>query len=197
MTAALEGGEWSAVRLGRTLPPGKTRYPFYRRLGGPQGRSGRTENLVPTGIRSRTVQPVVSRYTDWANLPIITLHHSLKISYSTFIILNTEQKWYIKFNKNKTTESIRTLRWGSPRHISAFWLTNLQRYPRIWSRHAASSTRKWATRYVGELKWPDRLCVCVCVCVSARQSNYCWISLAVFTGPCTVPRLIYKVHQKK
>ena len=44
--------------------PGKTRYPFYRRLGGPQRRSGRAENLVPTGIRSRTVQPVVSRYTD-------------------------------------------------------------------------------------------------------------------------------------
>jgi len=49
-----------------TLPPGKNWYSFYRRLGGPQGRSGRTENLVPTGIRSRTVQPVVSRYTDWA-----------------------------------------------------------------------------------------------------------------------------------
>ena len=45
-------------------PPGKTRYPFYRRLGGPQGRSGRSENLVSTGIRSRTVQPVVSPYTD-------------------------------------------------------------------------------------------------------------------------------------
>ena len=40
------------------LPPRKTRYPFYRRLGGPQGRSGRAENLVPTGIRSRTIQPV-------------------------------------------------------------------------------------------------------------------------------------------
>ena len=64
MTAALEGGECSAARPGRTLPPGKTRYPFYRRLGGPQGRSGRAENLVPTGIPSRTVQPVVSRYTD-------------------------------------------------------------------------------------------------------------------------------------
>ena len=38
--------------------PGKSRYPFYRRLGGPQGRSGRAENLVPTAIRSRTVQPV-------------------------------------------------------------------------------------------------------------------------------------------
>ena len=58
MTAALEGGEWSAARPGRTLPPGKTWYPFYRRLSRPQGRSGRAENLVPTGIRSLTVQPV-------------------------------------------------------------------------------------------------------------------------------------------
>jgi hypothetical protein len=32
MTAALEGGEWSAARPGRTLPPGKNRYPFYRKL---------------------------------------------------------------------------------------------------------------------------------------------------------------------
>ena len=69
MTAALEGGEWSAARRGRTLPQGKTRYPLYRRLGGPQGRSGRTENLAPTGISSRTVQPVVSRYIDWATRP--------------------------------------------------------------------------------------------------------------------------------
>jgi len=29
MTAALEVGEWSAARPGRTLPPGKTRYPVY------------------------------------------------------------------------------------------------------------------------------------------------------------------------
>jgi len=56
MTAALEGGEWSAARPGRTLPQGQTQYPFYRRLGWPQGWSGRAENLVPTGIRSRTVQ---------------------------------------------------------------------------------------------------------------------------------------------
>ena len=47
----------------------QNRYPFYRRLGGPQSRSGRAENLVPTGIRSRTFQPVVSRYTDWATVP--------------------------------------------------------------------------------------------------------------------------------
>jgi hypothetical protein len=58
MTTVLERGKWSAARPGRTLPPAKTRYPLYRRLGGPQGRSERAENLVPTGIRSRTVQPV-------------------------------------------------------------------------------------------------------------------------------------------
>jgi hypothetical protein len=52
MTAALEGGEWSAELPGRTLPPGKTLYPFYRRLGEPQGQSRRAENLAVTGIRS-------------------------------------------------------------------------------------------------------------------------------------------------
>jgi len=64
MIAALEGGEWSAARLGRTLHPVKTRYPFDRSLGAPYGRSERAENLVPTGIRSRTVEPVASLYTD-------------------------------------------------------------------------------------------------------------------------------------
>jgi len=58
MAAALEGGEWSAVRPGSTLPLGKTRYPFYRGQGGLQGRSGRAENFVPIGIRSQTVKPV-------------------------------------------------------------------------------------------------------------------------------------------
>ena len=75
MTAALERVEWPAARPGRTLPPGKTRYPFYRRLGGPQGRFGRAENLVPTGIRSRIVQLVVSRYTDWATQPTYSLQY--------------------------------------------------------------------------------------------------------------------------
>jgi hypothetical protein len=35
------------------LPPGKNRYPLYRRLGGPQGRFGRVRKISsPTGIRS-------------------------------------------------------------------------------------------------------------------------------------------------
>jgi hypothetical protein len=51
-TSVLEGGEWSAACPGHTLPLGKTRYQLYRRLGGPQGRSGWAENLAPTGIQS-------------------------------------------------------------------------------------------------------------------------------------------------
>jgi len=48
MTAALEGGEWSAACPGCTLPQGKTQYPFYRRLGGPQGWSGWAGNPGPS-----------------------------------------------------------------------------------------------------------------------------------------------------
>jgi len=57
LTSALEGGEGSASRPGRTLPPGKTRYPLYRRLGGPQGRSGQVRKISPPpGFDSRNVQ---------------------------------------------------------------------------------------------------------------------------------------------
>ena len=70
MTTALEGGEGSASRTGRSLPPGKTRYPLYRRLGGPQGRSGQVRKISPPpGFDARTAQPVASRYTDYATRP--------------------------------------------------------------------------------------------------------------------------------
>ena len=49
------------------LPPGKTRYPLYRRLCGPRGRSGLVRKIrLPRGFDPRNVQPVASRYTDRA-----------------------------------------------------------------------------------------------------------------------------------
>ena len=49
------------------LPPGKTRYPWYTRLDGPQGRSGWLRKISPPPeFDPRTVQPVASRYTDYA-----------------------------------------------------------------------------------------------------------------------------------
>jgi len=48
MAIALEGGEGSASRPGRSLSLGKTRYPLYRMLDGPQGRSGRVRKILPS-----------------------------------------------------------------------------------------------------------------------------------------------------
>jgi len=63
---ALDGSGWLTRRPGRfTL--GMTQYPFYMRLGGPQGRSGWVRKiLLPPGFDPRTVQPVASRYTEYA-----------------------------------------------------------------------------------------------------------------------------------
>ena len=83
MTAALEEGEWSAARPGRTLPPGKTRYQFYRRLGGPHGRSGWAENLVSTGIRSpdRPARSSVAIPTELPDPQVSTVHTAICIGH--------------------------------------------------------------------------------------------------------------------
>ena len=48
------------------LLPGKTQYPLYNRLGGPQDHSGWVWKISPSpGFDPRTVQPVASRNTDW------------------------------------------------------------------------------------------------------------------------------------
>jgi len=47
LPTAIEGGEVSASRLGHSLPSGKTHYPLYRRLGGPQGQSGQVRKISP------------------------------------------------------------------------------------------------------------------------------------------------------
>jgi hypothetical protein len=57
LTSALDevGGQSYAPS---TLPPGKTRYPFYRRLGGPQGRSGLVRKISPLpGFKLRPSSP--------------------------------------------------------------------------------------------------------------------------------------------
>jgi hypothetical protein len=46
---------------GLLYPSGKTWYPLYRRLGGPQGWSGRVQKIsIPIGIDPRIVQPIAA-----------------------------------------------------------------------------------------------------------------------------------------
>jgi hypothetical protein len=60
-------GGWSTPRPGRFTKGKEIRYTLYRRLGGPQGRSGRERKIAPPPrIDPRTVHPVASRYTNWA-----------------------------------------------------------------------------------------------------------------------------------
>ena len=68
LTSALDGGGWSTPRHGHFTPE---KYPLYRGLGGPLSRSQLVRNISPPPrFDPRTVQPIASRYTDWA----ITTH---------------------------------------------------------------------------------------------------------------------------
>ena len=52
------------------LPARKTRYQLYRMMGATQGRSGRVRKISPPpGFDPLTVQPVASRYIDYAIPP--------------------------------------------------------------------------------------------------------------------------------
>ena len=73
----------------RLYPPGMIRYPLYRRLGGPQGRSGRVRKTSPPpGFDPQTVQPVVSRYTGCA----IPAHNYITIALSKFKFVGEKVK---------------------------------------------------------------------------------------------------------
>jgi len=69
------------------LPPGKTRYPLYRRLGRPQDRSGQTRKISsPPGFDPRTVQPGIAQslyrlsYPDPALYEVTQFNHYLVIT---------------------------------------------------------------------------------------------------------------------
>ena len=51
LNSPVDGDRWSMPLPGR-FTPGITRYPFYRSLGGLQGRSGRVREKTTTGFRS-------------------------------------------------------------------------------------------------------------------------------------------------
>jgi len=105
MTLALEGGEGSASRLGRSLPRGKTRYPLYRRLDGPQGPSWQVRKISPPpGFDPRTVQPVASRYTDCAirSMGSTVLGFKLENISSTEVWTSLGQIWVWNFSEEWT-----------------------------------------------------------------------------------------------
>jgi hypothetical protein len=99
LTSALDGvgGQRYAPAA---LPPGQSRYPLYRRLGGSQGWSGQVRKIsLPPVFDPRTVQPVGSRYTDWAILATLILAaNSSKIVAPLYPTSQHHFPWHLNFN---------------------------------------------------------------------------------------------------
>jgi len=69
--------------------PGKDPVPILQETGWAPGSVWKGGNLVPTGIRSRTIQPVVSRYTYWATQPTYTYMY-MCVCVCTYIYIPTK-----------------------------------------------------------------------------------------------------------
>ena len=79
VTSALDGGGWLTLRPSLFSPGIETWYPRYRRLGEPHGQAGRLWKISPSpGLDPRTVQPVASRYSDWA-IPVPDRQRSITL----------------------------------------------------------------------------------------------------------------------
>jgi hypothetical protein len=83
---------WVVSTTPRPLyPPATTRYSLYRRLGGPQGRSGRVRKISPHQD-SIPVQPVANRYTGWA---ILALASSVVINKTFYLTVGSRWKYVL------------------------------------------------------------------------------------------------------
>ena len=100
ITSALDvvGGQLHAPV---TLPPEKTRYTLYTRLGGLQVPPGWVRKISsPPGFDPRTVQPVESRYTDWA-IPALDNACVLVASQGISCVLQSVFKYTCKATEEK------------------------------------------------------------------------------------------------
>jgi hypothetical protein len=82
------------------LPQINTRYPLYRRLDGPQRRSGRVRKTSsPSGFDPWTVQRVASRFTDWA---IAANENNLYINKIIYFETDKEKRKFVNVHATKT-----------------------------------------------------------------------------------------------
>jgi len=82
------------------LPLGKTRYPLYKKLGGPQGRSGQGRKISPSlEFNPRTAQSLASRYTDW-DIPVHVVKNKHILSVKVTSTLNKYYKNLLTFLSN-------------------------------------------------------------------------------------------------
>jgi hypothetical protein len=123
-TSALNGGGWSTPRPGRFTPGKQTRYPLNRRLVGLQTRSGRVRKISPSppGFAPRTVQPVASRYTDYA-IPAHIPSGYASENASGKLIIRQKSRHPGRKVFNKSTWNERNMNGQDKKRISNFYRT--------------------------------------------------------------------------
>jgi hypothetical protein len=111
---------WLAPHPGRFTPRKETWYPLYRRLGRPQCWSGLLWKISPsTGFDPRTIQPIVSRYTDYT----IRAHYILL---GLLLLIHTDLLWRSQRFKIEKSESevlcidSVALMWSATKHTQSF-----------------------------------------------------------------------------
>ena len=125
------GGKFHALA---SLLLGKTRYPLYRRLGGPQGQSGRVQEILPSpGVNPRTVKAIASRYTDWCVLfaNVCCENSGDTVMYHTVITLHV--RWNLIIHESHNTirsdnpimQSYSIISWSARHFHWCFTLTAL------------------------------------------------------------------------
>ena len=137
---------WGVSVTPRPLyPRDKTRYPLYRRLGGPQGRSGQVRKISPPpGFDPRTVQPVASRYNDYATRPTNSWSDGIKFLSKQILIIVT---WLIFGSLCHERVSYY---WGNENNPGAYFKRCLELFFLIlwpWSVRSGGLANFWVGNY--------------------------------------------------
>ena len=120
--------------------------PLYRRLGGPQGRSGRVGKISPPpGFDTQTVQPIASRYIDYATRPLeksaVSLIWYLTTSYHMRLALfwdSSQRRMVVSYPRFRTTFRSRLQGSSSPRRRWDQYVVPKRRYETAILRHIKS-----------------------------------------------------------
>jgi len=168
-----------------TLSTGKTRYPLRGRLGGSYGRYGRVWKISPPpGFDPRTVQPVASRYTDYAT-------RSKELQYFALMGASVTPTKQVRLVVKLWMPGNEKWKVGvaSSGKIFVLGFTKIQQSAKNISRGVSNPTSWcrmsiWNTKNVGQHNRPQRLPF---VC-----TIFVWIALAVSTLKKFSPwRLLY------
>ena len=132
ITSLLEGDWVVCTTLRPPYPREKIRYPLYRRsLAGPPGRPGQEQKILSSrGFDPQTVQPVASRYENYA-IPYVTSTYTRTYSYVAFVQRESNPRWIVVRKVTMGQMLLWALRLSHANHYSTY--TNVPSLALAWT----------------------------------------------------------------